>query len=323
MGTPKILCVGNAVMDILGRPVDSLAPAGTSQPLDEVRLSPGGNAINTGIALARLGVPVEIAAAVGNDRLGRLMREAVRAEGIGDSSLVTLEGLATSVSIVLVESGGERRLLHFRGANAGFSLQHLDWRSAEGARIFFYASAFAVPSFDGPPLAEALAHARKLGCITALNVCWDLQGRWLNLLQSSLASTDIFFPNIEEGRQLTGEKSPEGIAAKLRQLGVKTVVVKLGAQGCLVVSEEGSLTSPGFPVKPVDTTGAGDCFAAGFLAEVARGASLADAARFANAAGALCTLGMGAADSAPARHQVEQFLGRHSPPSRCDSVPWS
>lgn len=74
---------------------------------------------------------------------------------------------------------------------------------------------------------------------------------------------------------------------------------------------QGSFTSPGFVVQTVDTTGAGDCFAAGFLAAICRGQSLTLAARHANATGALATLGLGGADSAPTLAQLEDFLGKH------------
>ena len=67
--------------DVLARPVDHLAPSGTSQPLEDVVLAPGGNSINTAIALARLGVSVRVAAAIGNDRFGQFIRDRVRAEG--------------------------------------------------------------------------------------------------------------------------------------------------------------------------------------------------------------------------------------------------
>lgn len=77
-------------------------------------------------------------------------------------------------------------------------------------------------------------------------------------------------------------------------------------------SPEGFFTSPGFAVHPVDTTGAGDCLAAAFLAAICRGHSLAEAARFANAAGALATLGMGGADSAPTAGEIEEFLRRQT-----------
>jgi sugar/nucleoside kinase (ribokinase family) len=310
----EVFCVGNAVTDVLARPVDHLATPGTSQRLEDVVLAAGGNTVNTGIALARLGVRVRIAAAIGDDRFGRFLRERVRAEGIDDSSLITLAGAKTSTSLVLVESTGERRLLHLRGVSAFFSDQNLDWGLVAGTRVFHFASAFALPAFDGAPLERTLKRARELGCLTSVNICWDVQGRWLSLLKPALPQTDFIFPNREEGQQLTGESEPAAIARRLRSLGVKTVVVKLGAGGCLVESPEGAFTSPGFAVHPVDTTGAGDCFAAGFLAALCRGQSVAEAARFANAAGALATLGMGGADSAPTTAAIEEFLRRLTSP---------
>ncbi len=297
--------------DVLARPVDHLAPPGTSQALEDVALGPGGNSINTAIALARLGAPVRVAAAIGEDRFGQFLRDRIRAEGIDDAGLVTLPGAKTSTSIVLVESSGERRFLHLRGVSAYFSGQHLDWGQVEGARIFHYASAFALPAFDATSLEPALKRARELGCLTSVNICWDVHGRWLKTVQPALAHTDFIFPNQEEGRQLTGESEPAAIAARLRAWGVKTVIVKLGAAGCYVESPQGSFSSPGFAVQPVDTTGAGDCFAAGFLAAICRDQSLASAARQANATGALATLGLGGADSAPTLAQLEDFLRKH------------
>jgi len=307
-----VFCAGNAVADVLARPVDGLAAPGASQRLEDVALGPGGNGVNTAIALARLGVRVALAAPVGEDRLGEMLRESVHAGGVDDSSLVTIRDAKTSASLVLIDSSGERRLLHFRGANAHFSPQHVNWDLVKGARVFHYASAFALPAFDGAPLEGALKRARELGCLTAVNICWDLHGRWMSILEPALAYADFIFPNQEEGRQLTGEPEPEAIAQRLRSGGVKTVIVKLGAKGCFVESAEGGFTSPGFAVHPVDTTGAGDCFAAAFLAAICRGESLAGAARFANAAGALATLGMGGGDSAPTRAQVDAFLERRA-----------
>jgi sugar/nucleoside kinase (ribokinase family) len=304
----EVFCVGNAVADILARPVDHLAPSGMSQALENVALAPGGNSINTAIALARLGVKVRVAAGVGDDQFGHFIRERVRAEGIPDAGLLTLPGAQTSTSIVLVESSGERRFLHLRGVSAYFSGEHLDWKRVAGSRMFHYASAFALPAFDAEYVGPVVKRAHELGCLTSINICWDVHGRWLRLLEPALAYTDFIFPNREEGRQLTGESEPGAIAARLRGLGVKTVIVKLGAAGCHVESAQGSFTSPGFTVHPIDTTGAGDCFAAGFLAAISRGQSLSAAALQANACGALATLGLGGADSAPTRAKVEELL---------------
>jgi sugar/nucleoside kinase (ribokinase family) len=304
----EVFCVGNAVADVLARPVDALAAPGASQPLEDVVLGPGGNGVNTAIALARLGIRVALAAPVGGDRLGEILRQSVRAEGVDDSNMKTFKEAKTAASVVLVDSSGERRLLHFRGASGQLSAQHLNWDLVKGSRIFHYASAFALPNFDGAPLVEALSHARQLGCLTSMNPCWDTCGRWLPLIEPALRYVDYFYPNQEEGQQLTGESEPAGIARRLRSLGVKAVVVKLGARGCYVESAGEAFISPGFAVHSVDTTGAGDCFEAAFLAALCRGSTLAEAARFANAAGALATLGMGGGDSAPTLQQVEEFL---------------
>jgi sugar/nucleoside kinase (ribokinase family) len=157
-----------------------------------------------------------------------------------------------------------------------------------------------------------MAHARRLGFLTSLNPCWDSHGRWLPLIEPALEHVDYFYPNQDEGRELTGETEPAAIARRLRRAGVKTVIVKQGAAGCYVDSPEGAFFSAGFPVRALDTTGAGDCFAAAFLAALLRGNSLPQAVRFANAAGALSTLGLGGGDSAPTLAQVEEFL-RSSP----------
>jgi sugar/nucleoside kinase (ribokinase family) len=304
----EVFCAGNAVVDVLARPVDGIPAPGASQRLEEVVLGPGGNGVNTSMALARLGVCVTLAAPVGEDRLGEILRQSVRAEGVDDSNLIVVKGARTSVSMVLVDSSGERRLLHFRGANAHFSAHHLNWSLVKGAHIFHYASAFSLPSFDGVPLAEAMCHARELGCLTSMNPCYDTWGRWLPLIEPALAYVDYFYPNQEEGRQLTGEGDPRAIAGRLHQAGVKTVIVKLGRAGCYVDGPEGTFSSPGFAVRAIDTTGAGDCFAAAFLAALCRGNNLPHAARFANAAAALSTLGMGGGDSAPTLQQVDEFL---------------
>lgn len=306
-----VYCVGNAVADVLARPVDHLAPSGTSQPLEDVALGPGGNSVNTAIALARLGVSVRIATAIGNDRFGQLIRDRIRTEGIDDSGIAVLPDAKTSTSIVLIEATGERRFLHMRGVSAFYSGQNLDWAQVERSQIFHYASAFALPSFDETCLVPALKRARESGCLTSVNICWDVRGRWLKTLQPALEYTDFIFPNQKEGWQLAGESEPPAIAARLRELGVATVIVKMGAAGCYVDSPQESFTSPGFTVQPLDTTGAGDCFAAGFLAAICRRQSLPMAARYANAAGALATLGLGAADSAPTLAQLEDFLQKY------------
>ena len=91
--------------------------------------------------------------------------------------------------------------------------------------------------------------------------------------------------------------------------GVKNVIIKLGARGCLLKNSETTLRLPAMPVRAVDATGAGDNVVAGFVSELLRGASMEEALRFANACGAICTTAVGAGTALRNREQVLEFLG--------------
>lgn len=122
-----------------------------------------------------------------------------------------------------------------------------------------------------------------------MDVTWDSRSRWLKPLESSLPCLDFFMPSINEAVEITGRKTPEKIGRFFLDRGVKTVVLKMGEQGCYVCSESGGYYVKGFHVPcVVDTTGAGDAFVAGFLAGLIKGWELRDCAEFANALGALC-----------------------------------
>ena len=112
----------------------------------------------------------------------------------------------------------------------------------------------------------------------------------MKVLAPSLPHTDYTLMNEEEARMLTGRADPKAAARVLRDLGAKHIVIKLGPRGCWA----DGVTIPGFEVDAVDTTGAGDCFSGGFVAALERGLSIEDAARFANAVGALAVQKVGA-----------------------------
>ena len=111
-----------------------------------------------------------------------------------------------------------------------------------------------------------------------------------------LPYVDVLFANEDEGRMLTGSTDPVKVAAALRERGASTVVLKRGAEGCAVFSEREEFQLPAVPVAVVDTTGAGDCFVGAWLAAACRGLAPRDAARVANAVGALVVQTLGAVD---------------------------
>jgi sugar/nucleoside kinase (ribokinase family) len=113
-------------------------------------------------------------------------------------------------------------------------------------------------------------------------------------LWEAMPYLDYFLANDHEAFRLTGEKDPQMAAAILRERGAQSVIVKLGAEGCYALSDEFTGEVPAFKVEVVDTTGAGDAFAAGFIAALARGADLKGACEAGNRAGARIVQKLGA-----------------------------
>jgi 2-dehydro-3-deoxygluconokinase len=123
-----------------------------------------------------------------------------------------------------------------------------------------------------------------------------------------LAGCDLFLPSVDEVTLLTGLETPEAIIAWAHAQGARAVVLKLGALGCVVSDGVNVTPLPSLRVTPVDATGAGDCFAGACLAQLARGATLVEAARVANVAAALSTKGFGAVEPLPRWAQIQPWL---------------
>jgi sugar/nucleoside kinase (ribokinase family) len=288
-----MLCSGNIVFDLLVHPVDQLR-WGTSTWVETIRQSMGGNGANTSYALARLGVPTRLVSEAGRDSFGDCIVAQLEHAGV-DTGWVRRPPGATAITIVLVRSDGDRLLLHKPGVNADAFAAPLEFTSriTGDAAHYHLANPFAFPAFRAHA-AETLRRARAAGLTTSLDAAWDSKGRWLEDLGPCLPSLDILFVNEEEARMLSGCEDPIEGGKQLRSGGAGTVVVKLGARGCSVLTAAGEIRVPGYVVEAADTTGAGDCFAGGYLAAWLRGFEPAEAARVANAAGALSVQRVGA-----------------------------
>jgi sugar/nucleoside kinase (ribokinase family) len=303
-----VFVVGNFVVDIIGKPIDRLPEPGTLLLLDTLETHAGGNGPNVAAALARLGTPAAVAGAVGDDLYGRLLLETLQAAGV-DLRAVRRVDRSTGVTLVAVDGRGERSFLHHFGANAVYGLDDIDWERARECRIFALTSHFVLPALEGAPAAAALRRARELGLKTALDVCWDREGRWWSALVPCMPHVDYFLPNEDEARMLSGEREPEAMAAFFRRHGCGAVAIKLGERGSYFESAETAFPTPAFPVSVVETTGAGDCFVAGFLTGVLRGWDWPTTLRFANAAGAHSVQSVGAVTGVRSAEEVLAWMG--------------
>lgn len=304
-----ILCLGILVADIIGRPLRNVPDPGRLALVDEMSLHTGGCAINTATALARLGLPVEVIGKIGSDSFGDFVLNALTERRIGTKNITRDKKVGTSATMVMVAPDGERRFVHYIGANARLTLEDIDLSMLKAGSILHIAGSLVMPGIDGQPTAELLRHARAEGVTTFLDTVWDDTGRWMNILAPCLPYIDYFVPSLPEGQALTGLDDPIEVTHALLDRGVRTVGLKMGVDGCLVVSGDGqTIRLPSFQVNVVDATGAGDAFAAGFIAGVWYAWPLEETARFANAVGALCVTGLGASGGVGSLSETLSFM---------------
>ena len=302
-----IVCCGNIVFDILVRPVDELRWSATTW-VESIEQHIGGNGANTSFALARLGVPVRLLSVVGSDATGGQLCTILSEAGVDTQSIESCSE-PTATSIVLVKSDGTRLFLHRPGSSSVAFPEPIRFTPdlIGGLPHFHMANVFALPMLRAHA-GETLRRAREAGLTTSLDTGWDSRGQWMEVLRPCLPHVDILFVNEDEARMLSGCSGAKEAAAAFRAEGAGTVVVKLGGAGCAAFTDDGEIRAPGIEVPVVDTTGAGDSFAGGFLAALHYGKDLAGAARFANAVGALSVQGLGSVRGLRDLAGTEQFL---------------
>lgn len=276
----------------------------------------GGAEANMAIGLSRLGCKVGWVSRLGDDEFGRYIRNTIRGEGV-DVAAVKLDPEApTALFFKEPRPGRESRVFYYRKGSAASRMAPGDLPPdyLRGARYLHLSGITPALSDSCRALCyQAVAAARAAG----VAVCFDPNLRrklWpeaeaRRVLLELAAQADVFLPGVEEAEFLWGAGTPEELAARALVHGARLVVMKLGAAGCLVAAGDRMERVPGFPVHVVDPVGAGDAFAAGFLAGLLRGLPPERAARLANACGALACTNFGDWEAAPEWADVEALLG--------------
>lgn len=307
--TRPVVCVGILVADVLGRPIRSMPEPGRLVLVDEMSLHTGGCAVNTATALVRLGVPAEVIGKVGSDPFGEFVINTLQKRGVGTVGVKQDKEVGTSATMVLVDPDGERRFFHYIGANACLHPEDIDLEMVKTAAILHIGGALVLPGIDGEPTANLLKQARQAGVITCLDTVWDATGRWMEVLHPCMPYLDYFIPSLPEAQAITGLNDPRDVAHALINEGPKTVALKMGSDGCLVLTKAGKLIRiPAYQVEAIDSTGAGDAFTAGFIAGIWLGYSLEKTAQLANAVGALCVTGTGASGAIRSLDETLDFM---------------
>jgi len=272
------------------------------QLVDRAMITLGSSGAITACAAAAQGLSVAVCAVVGDDPVGDLTTGLLRGQGVDVSAVVRRAGWQTGLSVVLTREDGDRAILTYSGTMAELSAADIAPSLLIGAR-HVHASSYFLQRGLQSDLPGLFAEARAAGATTSLDTGWAPRGEWADV-RPALDGVDYLLPNAAEcvhlaaalepaaGHRSADESSVHRAAVALRRIG-PTVAVKLGSDGALAAVRDGWVRARGRAVRPVDTTGAGDCFNAGFIAGILDGEAAADAVRRAVACGELAVTGWG------------------------------
>jgi len=302
--------VGVVVVDLLNGPIREY-PVPRAHPMitaEWTRVMPGGGAANAPSALARMGIPVAVFSKVGDDLNGEFIRRELGKVGVDTSGFCVSSTESTPFTFVAVHAGGDRTFIHTPGANMTFSPGDLDLGKVFAADFLLYHDLYVLPEFDGKPAAAMLAEAQKRGVVTFLDEDFGY-GPHPEPLEAMLPYCDYFIPSYHDLSGIYPGASPDEMAGALLARGARHVVLKIEQEGCLVAWENQRHRVPCLPAKVVDTTGAGDCWDAGFIAALAQGEDILTAARVGNACAAFGIEAIGGSTGVPDYASVRQRAG--------------
>jgi sugar/nucleoside kinase (ribokinase family) len=315
-GHPRVLCAGILVADLVVPPLPELPAPGELAATDDFLLAPGGCAANVAISLAKLGVASAVAGRVGADFFGDFLEGELNRFGVDTRGLLRSDR-GTSQTVVLPVAGQDRRFVHSFGANAAFRVEDVDRSLLAQCDVFYLGGHLVLPAVSAPELAGLYAEARAGGARTVLDVVVP-RGTAVSLesVREILPYVDVFVPNEDEARALTGENEPQRQAGRLLQAGSGMVIVTRGTAGSVVHSSEELLDVPAPRVASVDQSGAGDGFSAGLIAGRLAGWDTERTVRFASIIGASATTALGCTNGVFSRAQAEAFLEAQMPEAR-------
>jgi ribokinase len=306
---PTLVVAGSLNMDFVVS-VDRLPAPGETVLGRDFRMIPGGKGANQACAAGKLGgdsVRVKLIGRVGYDIFADHLKASLSAAGVDVTAVHATRAQPTGVALIWVDRQGQNSIVVASGAN-----HELAAADVEAMRKSLRGAAIALFQLETPldTVEAALKLAREEGAITVLDPAPAQR-----LPSGLLAAVDILTPNESEALLLCGRAparvspgdAPE-LAESLRLLGPRTVIVKLGDQGCLLLNDAGLRHFPAYAVEVRDTTAAGDTFNAALAVTLAEGRAIEEAIPFANAAAAISVTRLGAQASAPSRAEVEEFL---------------
>ncbi|NLO83547.1 MAG: ribokinase [Clostridiales bacterium] len=300
----KTCVIGSLNMDLVAV-ADRFPKPGETVIGEDFATYPGGKGGNQAVALGRLGADVLMVGKIGSDLFGQQYLHNLRANGVSTDGVKIQEGVSTGIAVIEVDSTGENHIVVVPEANGMVDRAFIDehWDIIKNRDIFLFQLEIPLDT-----VFYAVKKLKEAGKTIILDPAPAGE-----LPDEIYKHIDYITPNESEIEVLTGIKIDEGSALKkagrrLIEKGVKCVVAKVGSKGAYLISRNDFIHVPGFSVKAVDTTAAGDSFNAGLAFALARGDDILESIRFANAVGAISTTAKGAQSAMPSLNEVERLI---------------
>jgi len=297
-----VASIGNLNYDIY---VKTPELPGLDQSVDAVDIytGGGGSAANFAVAIARMRHRARFIGSVGDDVMGDIILRELAAEGVDVSFVKRIKGVRSGVVVVLVQPDGVKRMIAYRGANMGLSPDDINEESLGGVDHVHIASGRV------ELILKAKEVAKRLGKTVSVDGGTALARKGLEIVSKALSGVDVVLMNQVEAKMLASSADHRAaVDVVARSVNARELVITLGDRGAMAVSDGEFIYVDAFKLQPIDTTGAGDTFAAAYIAARLAGLSLYERLLFANAAASLKVTRPGARSS-PRFEEVAEFLG--------------
>ncbi|MCS7459822.1 carbohydrate kinase family protein [Paenibacillus doosanensis] len=303
---PTVVVVGELNVDMIITGRDVMPEWNREKLVDGFQVVLGSSSAITACALAALGADVRFVSVVGADDFGKFCISELERMGVNAEHVVALPGVQTGVTMSF-STPADRGLLTYPGSIPLVGPEHIPDALLDEASHLHFGSYYLQDGMR-PHWPQLFERARGLGVTTSFDAGWDVRNRWdREGIVALLAHTDWFIPSEEEVLHIfEAESLEEAFAQMPRSAG--RIAVKQGSKGATLCEPDGAIVfAEPYRVSPVDTTGAGDCFNAGMIYGYLHGYTGKALLRYANACGALSTLGVGGTGSLPTAEGVARL----------------
>ena len=300
-----VLVMGEILADLIVKGADPRPVFGqVERYVDSINLVMGSSSVIFACGAARLGLRVAMTSLAGDDALGRFMLTSMTERGV-DTTGIRVDAVHPTGATVVFSAPGDRAMLTAPGTTPFVRAEDVPRELVARAR-HLHAGATYVLDGARSGLPELFRAARAGGTTTSFDTNWDPTEQWEGGVRELLAETDVFLPNDAEATRIAREPDPEKAARALVAMGARTVAVKLGAEGALAVTADGrSARCRALPIQPLETSGAGDSFDAGFISAWLAGRPLEACLALGVACGSLSTRGVGGTAAQPTLEEAE------------------